>query len=241
MLTVRVGKIKMARRQHFRGWLLHCVLVLVPLVVFVTLILQKFSNPFTDDLRLSADVSSQISKAPSKLFDGSSVMKIDCPEDQFSFYIQSGAANVVAPKIYVQNKLVLGTWLNNAGYGINIVVMDGKKGDILKTAHFDMYSGDVNPLIDFLRSIESGSVVLMASYDEPSSKLNEDARKLIAELGSSAVQSLGFRDNWVFVGGKGAAVKNNFEKHLKSDSATNKYENWPELIELQGCIPKYLE
>ncbi|XP_070828730.1 protein FAM3C-like isoform X1 [Chaetodon trifascialis] len=228
MLTVRVG-------------LLHCVLVLVPLVVFVTLILQKFSNPFTDDLRLSADVSSQISKAPSKLFDGSSVMKIDCPEDQFSFYIQSGAANVVAPKIYVQNKLVLGTWLNNAGYGINIVVMDGKKGDILKTAHFDMYSGDVNPLIDFLRSIESGSVVLMASYDEPSSKLNEDARKLIAELGSSAVQSLGFRDNWVFVGGKGAAVKNNFEKHLKSDSATNKYENWPELIELQGCIPKYLE
>lgn len=43
-------------------------------------------------------------------------------------------------------------------------------------------------------------------------RLNEDARKLIAELGSSSVKSLGFRDNWVFVGGKGASVQNNFEK-----------------------------
>eukprot|EP00064_Thunnus_orientalis_P019653 superscaffoldBa00005014_g19779 len=72
-------------------------------------------------------------------------------------------------------------------------------------------------------------------------ELNEDARKLIAELGSSAVQSLGFRDNWVFVGGKGAAVKSNFEKHLKNDKVKNKYESWPELIQLQGCIPRYLE
>ena len=45
-----------------------------------------------------------------------------------------------------------------------------------------------------------------------SDRLNEDVRKLIAELGSSAVQSLGFRDNWVFVGGKGATVKSKFEK-----------------------------
>ncbi|XP_041794711.1 protein FAM3C isoform X2 [Chelmon rostratus] len=233
----------MARRQHFKGWLLKCMLVLVPLVVFITLVLQKFSNPFKEDWRRSADfdMSSLISKAPSILSDGSAAMKIDCAEDHFSFFMHSGAANVVPPKIYIQNNLVLGAALNNAGYGINIVVMNGRTGEVIKTGHFDMYSGDVNPLIDLLQSIEIGSVVLVASYDEPSSKLNKDARKLIAGLGSSAVQSLGFRDNWVFVGGKGAAVKSNFEKYLKSDGATNMYENWPELIELQGCIPKYLE
>ncbi|XP_042372451.1 protein FAM3C-like, partial [Plectropomus leopardus] len=72
-------------------------------------------------------------------------------------------------------------------------------------------------------------------------RLDEDARRLISDLGSSSVKSLGFRDNWVFVGGKGASVQNNFEKYLKNDNTKNKYENWPELIDLQGCIPKYLE
>ncbi len=50
-------------------------------------------------------------------------------------------------------------------------------------------------------------------------RLNEDARKLIAELGSTSIQSLGFRDNWVFVGGKGAAVKSNFEKVMTVGSS----------------------
>ncbi|XP_033490332.1 protein FAM3C isoform X1 [Epinephelus lanceolatus] len=248
MLTVRVGK--MARRQNIKGKVLQFMLVLVPVILFLTLILQKYSNPFQvirDDLRLvlreGSGAASQKSKVTPKLSSpaGPCIMMRDCPADTFSFYIQSGAANVVGPKICLQNKLVLGTVLNNAGPGINIVVINGKTGEIIKTSHFNMYSGDVKPLIELLKSIEVGSAVLMASYDEPSSKLNEDARKLIAELGSSSVKSLGFRDNWVFVGGKGASVQNNFEKYLKNDNAKNKYENWPELIELQGCIPKYLE
>ncbi|XP_039663751.1 protein FAM3C [Perca fluviatilis] len=168
-------------------------------------------------------------------------MARDCPEDHFSFYVRSGAANVVAPKICLRNKLVLGSVLNNAGPGINIVTIHGKTGDVLKTAHFDMYSGNVKPLVEFLKSIETGSVVLMASYDDPSTKLDEEARKLIAELGSLSVKSLGFRDNWVFVGGKGASVHSNFEKYQKNEKTKNKYENWPELIEIQGCIPKYLD
>lgn len=45
-----------------------------------------------------------------------------------------------------------------------------------------------------------------------SDRLNDEAKKLISELGSTKVQSLGYRDSWVFVGGKGATVKTNFEK-----------------------------
>ncbi|XP_051236853.1 protein FAM3C isoform X2 [Dicentrarchus labrax] len=240
MLTVRVGKAKM-RRVNIRGWAVQCMFVFVPLVLFVMLILQYYGNPFEDWRQvLPADMLSQSSMVPPKQSAGPCVHRT-CPEDNFSFSIQSGAANVVGPKICVQKKLVLGTMLNNAGYGINIVIINGKTGEVIKTDHFDMYSGDVKPLIELLKSIETGSVVLMASYDDPSSKLDEEARKLIAELGSSSVKSLGFRDNWIFVGGKGAGVKSNFEKYMKNDNSKNKYENWPEIIQLEGCIPKYLD
>ncbi|KAM9352217.1 protein FAM3C-like [Symphorus nematophorus] len=245
MLTVRVGK--MARRQNFRGRVLQCMLVLVPAIIFVMFILQKYSKPFESTVELRRALSEGLgmsivtSRTISNKSAGPCHSDRECPGDHFSFYIHSGAANVVAPKICLQNKLVLGSVLNNAGTGINIVVVNGKMGKVTKTDHFDMYAGEVKPLIEFLKSIEHGSVVLVASFDEPSSKLDDEAKKLIAELGSSSVQSLGFRDNWVFVGGKGAAVKSKFEKHLKNDKATNKYENWPELIDIQGCIPAYLE
>ncbi|XP_018515700.1 protein FAM3C isoform X1 [Lates calcarifer] len=245
MLTVRVGKAKMGRRQNKRQTVLICTSMLVLVVVLITVVLQKYSDSFTADWRRSLSegfsISRQTSKPTSKPSAGSCVTEKNCPGDHFSFLIRSGAANVVPPKICIQNNLVLGGVINNAGYGINVVILNGKTGEVIKTGHFDMYSGKVKPLIELLKSIEKGSIVLMASYDEPSSKLTEDARKLIAELGSSVVQSLGFRDNWVFVGGKGATVKSNFEKYLKNDNMKNKYENWPELIELTGCIPKYLD
>lgn len=43
-------------------------------------------------------------------------------------------------------------------------------------------------------------------------RLNEEARNLIADLGSSSISILGFRDNWVFVGGKGIKTKSPFEQ-----------------------------
>uniref|UniRef100_A0A4W6BSJ8 ILEI/PANDER domain-containing protein n=1 Tax=Lates calcarifer TaxID=8187 RepID=A0A4W6BSJ8_LATCA len=206
-----------------------CTSMLVLVVVLITVVLQKYSDSFTGTTFLMNQVFIVLLTCSFKaaLCDFNiSLTPKNCPGDHFSFLIRSGAANVVPPKICIQNNLVLGGVINNAGYGINVVILNGEK---------------VKPLIELLKSIEKGSIVLMASYDEPSSKLTEDARKLIAELGSSVVQSLGFRDNWVFVGGKGATVKSNFEKYLKNDNMKNKYENWPELIELTGCIPKYLD
>lgn len=44
------------------------------------------------------------------------------------------------------------------------------------------------------------------------SRLNEEARKLIAELGSTSITNLAFRDNWVFCGGKGIKTKSPFEQ-----------------------------
>nr|XP_020471496.1 protein FAM3C-like [Monopterus albus] len=232
-------------RWNSKHQVLLCTLVLVPVIVLVSVALQRYSSTlmageWNRALFEGLGRNKQASKVSSQQ-SATSCELLTCVENQFSFFMHTGAANVVPAKICVQNKLVLGTVLNNAGYGINIVVLDGTKGEVIKTGHFDMYGGDVKTLIDFLKSIEKSSIVLMATYDDSSTKLNDEARKAIAELGSSHIQSLGFRDNWLFVGGKGVAGKSNFEKYLKNDQSTNKYDGWPEIIELQGCIPSFLE
>ncbi|KAJ8002974.1 hypothetical protein DPEC_G00164520 [Dallia pectoralis] len=166
-----------------------------------------------------------------------------CLAGNFSFLIFTGAANAVGPKICIENKLVMGAEKQNTGAGINIAVVNGKTGAVIKTDYFDMYGGEVEPLIEFLKSIETGSVVLMATFDDPASKLNEEAKQLIRQLGSSVIDTLGFRDNWVFVGGKaaeGANIKSTLEKHIKNIKEQNKYDDWPEMIELEGCIPYFL-
>ncbi|KAM9855006.1 protein FAM3C-like [Aulostomus maculatus] len=228
----------MWRRTSCKRRVLLYSLILVPIVIFITL--REKGNSLTDWTKPLPDVSESDQDTMPKPA-GSCETKRGCPDDHFSFFIHSGAANVVGPKICVENELVLGTIKNNVGVGINIVILDGRTGDVRETSHFDMYAGEVQPLITFLKEIEDGSLVLIATFDEPATKLTDEARKLMADLGSSSITSLGFRDNWVFVGGKGATEKSNFEKYMKNDKDKNKYENWPEMIDLQGCVPKYLK
>ncbi|XP_034718972.1 protein FAM3C [Etheostoma cragini] len=161
-----------------------------------------------------------------------------CPVGHFAFKMTSGAASVVGPRICLEDKLLMSGVKNNVGRGINIALVDGRTGDAVKTEFFDMWAGDVDPFIKFLKEIEEGTVVMMASFDDPSTKLNDEARKLIADLGSSAVSNLGFRDNWIFVGGRGIKTKSPFEQHIKNSADTNKFEGWPEVLEMEGCVPQ---
>ncbi|KFO28622.1 Protein FAM3C [Fukomys damarensis] len=127
---------------------------------------------------------------------------------------------------------------NNVGRGINVALANGKTGEVLDTKYFDMWGGDVAPFIEFLKGIQDGTIVLMGTYDDGATKLNDEARRLIAELGSTSITNLGFRDNWVFCGGKGIKTKSPFEQHIKNNKDTNKYEGWPEVVEMEGCIPQ---
>ncbi|XP_038594704.1 protein FAM3C isoform X1 [Micropterus salmoides] len=161
-----------------------------------------------------------------------------CPPGHFAFKIASGAASVVGPRMCLEDKLLMSGVKNNVGRGINIALVNGKTGDVIKTNFFDMWAGDVAPFIKFLKEIEEGTVVMMASFDDSSTKLSDEARKLIADLGSSAINSLGFRDNWIFVGGKGIKTKSPFEQHVKNSADTNKFEGWPEVLEMEGCVPQ---
>ncbi|KAM9771631.1 protein FAM3C isoform 2-T2 [Syngnathus typhle] len=161
-----------------------------------------------------------------------------CPAGQFAFKMASGAASVVGPKMCLEDKMLMSAVKNNVGRGINIALVNGRTGQLNKTDFFDMWAGNVAPLIQFLKGIEDGTVVMMASFDDPSTKLNDEARKLIADLGSSAINNLGFRDNWIFVGGKGIKTKSPFEQHIKNSADTNKFEGWPEVLEMEGCVPQ---
>ncbi|XP_006892342.1 PREDICTED: protein FAM3D [Elephantulus edwardii] len=161
-----------------------------------------------------------------------------CPASYFAFKICSGAANVVGPSMCFENKVIMSPVKNNVGRGLNIALVNGSTGMMLKHSSFDMYSGDINLLIKFLKEIPEGTLVLVASYDDPGTKMNDETRNLFSNLGSSYAAKLGFRDSWVFIGAKNLKSKTPFEQYLKNNPETNKYEGWPELLELEGCVPQ---
>ncbi|XP_025958506.2 protein FAM3D isoform X2 [Dromaius novaehollandiae] len=161
-----------------------------------------------------------------------------CPRDHFAFKLTSGAANVVGPSICFDDAVLMSSVKNNIGRGLNIALVNGTTGQLLKTGAFDMYSGDVKELETFLTEIKDGTVVLTATFDDPATKMNDKVRMLFTELGSSYANMLGFRDNWVFLGAKGLSIKSPFEQHIQNNEERNKYDGWPELLELEGCAPR---
>ncbi|XP_069874919.1 protein FAM3D isoform X6 [Dipodomys merriami] len=161
-----------------------------------------------------------------------------CPDNFFAFKICSGAANVVGPSLCFENEIIMSPVKNNVGRGLNIALVNGSTGHLLRQGSFDMYSGDPKLLEKFLVEIPEGVLVLVASYDDPGTKMNDEIRKLFSNLGSVYAKHLGFRDSWVFLGARDLKNKSPFEQFLKNSPGTNKYEGWPELLELEGCVPR---
>ncbi|NXQ28776.1 FAM3D protein, partial [Alaudala cheleensis] len=64
-----------------------------------------------------------------------------CPQNYFAFKIISGAANVVGPSICFEDLVLMSSVKNNIGRGLNIALVNGSTGQLLKTDTFDMYSG----------------------------------------------------------------------------------------------------
>ncbi|NWU54732.1 FAM3D protein, partial [Dromas ardeola] len=158
-----------------------------------------------------------------------------CPPNYFAFKIISGAANVVGPSICFENRILMSSMKNNIGRGLNIALVNGESGG---TNPPSPHAQDINKLDAFLQEIKAGTIVLTASYDDPATKMNDKVRAHFVGLGSNHVKKLGFRDNWVFLGAKGLQNKSPFEEYIKNDRKTNKYDGWPEMLEMEGCAPK---
>jgi len=89
----------------------------------------------------------------------------------------------------------------------------------------------------FLNLLQPGEIILIASYDDAAFRLDSDARELLASMGSKKAATLGFRDGWVFIGAKNMPTFSPAEAHIPNEKEKNKYGDWPEAIEINGCVP----
>lgn len=53
------------------------------------------------------------------------------------------------------------------------------------------------------RKVPNGAIVVAGVQDEGSNKLSGTAKKWFADMGSNAINRLGFRQGWAFIGVKG--------------------------------------
>lgn len=161
-----------------------------------------------------------------------------CSENEFAFRIVSGAANVIGPSVCFDGKWVMKNALNNVERGMNIAVIDGITGKTVDKAVFDLYGKDSSELKSFLKKIKEIELVLITTYDDAAFKLDDEARKILSDFGSSKAKTLAFRDNWIFVGGKHLENPTGLEEIMVNDKEKNKFGDWPEAISLEGCVTK---
>uniref|UniRef100_A0A8C3MKD3 ILEI/PANDER domain-containing protein n=1 Tax=Geospiza parvula TaxID=87175 RepID=A0A8C3MKD3_GEOPR len=97
-------------------------------------------------------------------------------------------------------------------------------------------------MMDFIRKAPEGTLLLMATHDDGSSRLNDDAKKLVEELGSKEIKNIKFRSSWVFIAAKGFKLPDNIQKEKINhcDQTKNRYKGWPAEIQIEGCIPRNL-
>ncbi|XP_065791099.1 protein FAM3D [Muntiacus reevesi] len=213
------------------------LLAVIFAVVTTWLFIREYINFNLKTLRLPRWMAFSPNR-PSQLVKTKCGLSKSCQDNFFAFKIVSGAANVVGPTMCFEDQMIMSPVKNNVGRGLNIVLVDGTTGVVLTQKCFDMYSGDASLLAKFLKEISEQMLVLVASYDDPGTKMNKEIRELFSNLGSTHVMQLGFRDSWVFLGAQNFKSKSPFEQFLKNDPETNKYDGWPELLELEGCVPR---
>ncbi|XP_032404760.1 protein FAM3C [Xiphophorus hellerii] len=161
-----------------------------------------------------------------------------CPSDHFAFKIWSGAANVVGPKICFDGKNIMSHIMNNVGPGLNTVVVNGENGVVEKFGYLNMISGNSTDILAYLKEIKPGMIVLVASFDDAATKMTEEIRQMFVEMGSTLIDSVKQRDNWVFAGRTGIKIKSFFEQRAENDKKTNIFDGWPEMVEVGGCFPR---
>ncbi|XP_018589583.1 protein FAM3C-like [Scleropages formosus] len=164
-----------------------------------------------------------------------------CPAGHFAFYLKTGVANVVGPKICFDGRVIMSGAHNNIGHGLNIVVVDAATGEVEKYDYFNMYSESVDHLVKFLKDLKEGMLVLVATFDDPATKMTDEVRELFTHLGSSHVNLLKFRDSWLFAGATGISQKSPFETVVHNDEKTNFFNGWPSALDLGGCFPQKFE
>ena len=113
-----------------------------------------------------------------------------CQENEFAVHVYTGKDNNDEPKICVDGKYIISKGINDAGRGLNIVVVSNGK-EVIRTGHFDTWlQGNVKKktqsmmneclyvmlILDstnleiFLETLEENVIIIAVTFDEASSK-----------------------------------------------------------------------
>ncbi|CAF4135862.1 unnamed protein product [Rotaria magnacalcarata] len=92
-----------------------------------------------------------------------------CKENEFAAHVYTGKDNNDEPKICVDGKYVIAKGINDAGRGLNVVVVSNGK-EVIRTGHFDTWKDDSTNLEIFLENLEDNVIIIVVSFDEASLK-----------------------------------------------------------------------
>ncbi|XP_069744955.1 protein FAM3B-like isoform X2 [Narcine bancroftii] len=162
-----------------------------------------------------------------------------CPSGAFAFLVLSGSENNKPPKICFEDEILLGREKGNFGRGMNIAIVEAKTGKPISSSNFDLWAADLSgQMIEYLKKAPDGSFIFMATFDDSSTRLTENVKKYIEELGSKEIRKLSFRGNWVFIGTKGFTLPKDYprEKIMNREEGKNRYNGWPAEIQIDGCL-----
>ncbi|MBZ3890806.1 Protein FAM3A [Sciurus carolinensis] len=150
----------------------------------------------------------------------------------------SGAVNIIEPKMCLEDRMLMSSVKDNVGPGLNVALVNGVSCDLIEARASNMWARDVNDLLNFIWHLHEGTLVFVASCNNPVTKMNKETRNVFFYLGSRNVKELAFCNSWVFVGAQSVQNSSPFEQHMKNSKHTNKHEGWPEALRMEGCIPQ---
>ncbi|CAM4802124.1 unnamed protein product [Rotaria magnacalcarata] len=156
-----------------------------------------------------------------------------CKENEFAAHVYTGKDNNDEPKICVDGKYVIAKGINDAGRGLNVVVVSNGK-EVIRTGHFDTWKDDSTNLEIFLENLEDNVIIIVVSFDEASLKLSQHSKTLFFDLGSATIQNLKYRDVWVFVGQKGIQGFSPYEEISYAGFGST----YAPLIDKRMCVPQ---
>ncbi|NWX71341.1 FAM3B protein, partial [Alca torda] len=96
-------------------------------------------------------------------------------------------------------------------------------------------------MVTFIKNAPEGSLLLMVTHDDGSTRLKDGAKKLVEELGSKEIRNMKFRSSWAFIAAKGFKLPDDIQKEkINHSDKNNRYGGWPAEIQIEGCIPRNL-
>jgi hypothetical protein len=127
-----------------------------------------------------------------------------------------------------------GNVLAAATRGLHVWAIDRLEKLVLEHASFDTHisSDESEDLVQFIRNLAPGLIIVMASKDDFTEHLSKDAIDAIKTLGASKIDNVKYRDSYVLIAEKGGNREDTVEAHKAAN------EGPTDLIEEEFAILK---